>query len=181
MAILKVALLGNPVLRVVAEPVKNVQAPEIQRLIDDMLETMREYRGIGLAAPQVHRSLQLAVIDGQNNPQPPREDSWPSTPTVLINPRITLLTGEMSEDWEGCLSIPDLRGRVPRHTEIQVQAQDRRGTPRRFKATGFFARVIQHEHDHLIGTVFLERMKSLETLSFPSEYARYWAPAAEEG
>jgi peptide deformylase len=173
MAILKVAILGNPVLRVACEPVKNIQAPEIQRLIDDMIETMREYRGVGLAAPQVHRSLQIAVIEAEQAPDAAREPSRPLT--VLINPRVTPVTDQMAEDWEGCLSIPDLRGKVPRYRDIEVQAQDRRGRPIRLRASEFFARVIQHEQDHLLGTLFLDRMKSFETLTYLAEYARYWS------
>jgi peptide deformylase len=179
MAILKVAILGNPVLRVPGEPVKNIQAPDIQRLIDDMIETMREYRGVGLAAPQVHRSLQIAVIEEEKDPEAPRESSRPLT--VLINPRVVPVTDRMEEDWEGCLSIPDLRGKVPRFKEIEVQAHDRRGRPLLLKASDFFARVIQHEHDHLTGTVFLDRMKSFETLTYPVEHARYWARTEDEG
>lgn len=179
MAILKVAVLGNPILRVPAEPVKNIQAPDIQRLIDDMIETMREYRGIGLAAPQVHRPLQILVIEAEENPEAPKESSRPLT--VLINPRIIPVTDQMEEDWEGCLSLPDLHGKVPRFKEIEVQAHDRWGKPLHLKASDFFARVIQHEYDHLTGTVFLDRMKSFETLSYPAEYARYWARHEDEG
>ncbi len=179
MAILKVAVLGNPILRIPAEPVKNIQAPEIQRLIDDMIETMREYRGVGLAAPQVHRSLQIAVVEEEVKPG---ATGGPERPlTVLINPRIHPLTERMEEDWEGCLSIPDLRGKVPRYREIDVQAQDRRGRPLNLRADDFFARVIQHEHDHLIGTLFLDRMKSFDTLTYPVEYTRYWARPEDEG
>lgn len=179
MAILKIAVLGNPVLRVMAEPVKNIQAPDIQRLIDDMIETMREYKGVGLAAPQVHRPLQIAVIEAD---EPPRGSGEPSRPlTVLINPQISPVTDQMEEDWEGCLSIPDLRGKVPRHREIEIQAHDRRGRPLQLKAGDFFARVIQHEYDHLTGTMFLDRMKSFETLTYLAEYARYWARDEEQG
>jgi len=174
MAILKVAVLGNPVLRLPAEPVKNLQAPEIQRLIDDMLETMQEYSGVGLAAPQVHRPLQVLVIDGERAEGLPRSLV---SPVVLVNPQVTPTSDRLGEDWEGCLSIPGLRGRVPRHTEVEVQALDRRGRSLRFSAGDFFARVVQHEHDHLLGTLFLDRMKSLETLTFLEEYARYWARA----
>ena len=177
MAILKIANLGNPVLRVPAEPVKNIQAPEIQRLIDDMVETMREYRGVGLAAPQVHRSLQIAVIEALESEEP---SHGTANPTILINPRIEPVSERIEEDWEGCLSIPNLRGKVPRYAEIEVQASDRRGKGVTLKATEFFARVIQHENDHLIGTVFLDRMKSLETLTFLEEYGRYWAPREDE-
>ena len=179
MAILKVAVLGNPILRVPAEPVKNIQAPDIQRLIDDMVETMREYRGIGLAAPQIHRSLQIAVIDEEKDPDAPKEPSRPLI--VLVNPRIIPVTDQLEEDWEGCLSIPELRGKVPRFKEVEVQAHDRRGKTLHLKASDFFARVIQHEHDHLTGTLFLDRMKSFETLTYPAEFTRYWARHEEEG
>jgi peptide deformylase len=178
MAILKVAVLGNPVLRATAEPVKNIQAPEIQRLIDDMIETMREYRGVGLAAPQVHRPLQIAVIEATETSRISRGASHPLT--VLINPQITPVTDQMEEDWEGCLSIPDLRGKVPRYKEIEVRAQDRLGRPRKLTVGDFFARVIQHEYDHLTGTLFLDRMKGYETLTYLTEYARYWARQEEE-
>jgi peptide deformylase len=177
MAILKIANLGNPVLRVPAEPVKNTQAPDIQRLIDDMIETMREYRGVGLAAPQVHRPLQVAVIEALETERPAQGTV---NPTILINPRIVPVSDRMEEDWEGCLSIPNLRGKVPRYVEVEVQAYDRRGKPITLKAADFFARVIQHENDHLLGTVFVDRMKSLETLTFLEEYGRFWAPREGE-
>ncbi len=177
MAILKIAVLGNPILRVPAEPVKNVQASDIQRLIDDMVETMREYRGVGLAAPQVHRSLQIVTIEADEDQ---RSSKVQSPPTVLINPRIVPVTDRQEEDWEGCLSVPNLRGKVSRHTEIEVQASDRRGKPVHLKVGDFFARVVQHEYDHLIGTMFLDRMKSLETLTFLDEYARFWARKEDE-
>jgi peptide deformylase len=177
MAILKIAVLGNPVLRIPAEPVKNTQAPDIQRLIDDMIETMREYRGVGLAAPQVHRSLQIVTIEAERDGRGGKLEA----PTVLINPRITTVSDQMEEDWEGCLSIPNLRGKVPRYKEIEVQAQDRRGRTLHLPVRDFLARVIQHECDHLNATVFLDRMKSFETLAFLEEYARYWAPRGEGG
>jgi len=179
MAILKVAVLGNPVLRVPAEPVKNIQAPDIQRLIDDMIETMREYRGAGLAAPQVHRPLQIALIEAEEDRNGREESSRPLT--VLINPRVVPLTDQMIEDWEGCLSLPDLRGKVPRYTEIEVQAHDRRGRSLHLRVNNFFARAIQHECDHLNGIVFLDRMKSFDTLTYPSEYVRYWTRKEDEG
>ncbi len=178
MAILKVANLGNPILRIASEPVKNIQAPEIQRLIDDMVETMREYHGVGLAAPQVHRSVQIVTIEAE--PDGRASSASPASPTILINPRIVPATERVEEDWEGCLSIPNLRGKVPRYTDIEVQAHDRRGKPLNFAASDFFARVIQHEYDHLIGTMFVDRMKSLETLTFLEEYGRYWARREDE-
>jgi peptide deformylase len=173
MAILKVARLGHPVLRQVAEPVspEAIGAPEIQRLIDDMFETMGEYDGAGLAAPQVHVSRRIVIYGVEANPRYPDAEAVPHT--VLVNPRITPLTEEQDEDWEGCLSVPDLRGMVPRVTRVRVEAYARDGTRLRFDAAGFHARVVQHECDHLDGKVYLDRMRSLETLSFLPEFHRY--------
>ncbi len=175
MAILKVARLGHPILRKVAAPVspEAILSPEVQRLIDDMIETMREYDGAGLAAPQVHVSKQITVYEVAENPRYPEADTIPLT--VLINPRLTPLTEEMAEDWEGCLSVPDLRGRVPRYTRVRVEAYDRRGKKLQYVAEGFHARVVQHETDHLHGKVYLDRMRSLESLSFLREFVRYHA------
>jgi peptide deformylase len=178
MAILKIARLGNPILRVPAEPVKSIQAPDIQRLIDDMLDTMHEYRGAGLAAPQVHRPLQIVTIEAFES-EIDGADA-PTSPTILINPRLTPKGEAMEEEWEGCLSLPDLRGKVPRHVEIEVEAFDRRGKRLAFTATDFFARVIQHETDHLNATVFVDRMTSLATLTFLDEFGRYWAHEEDE-
>jgi peptide deformylase len=173
MAILKVARLGHPVLRQIAEPVspEAIAAPEIQRLIDDMLETMDEYDGAGLAAPQVHVSRRVVIYGVHHNPRYPDAEDVPLT--VLVNPKITPATSQIEEDWEGCLSVPEMRGRVPRHTKIKVEAYDRDGKPLRFTADGFHARVVQHECDHLDGTVYLDRMRSLESLSFLPEFQKY--------
>lgn len=169
MSILKVARMGHPVLRTPAQPVEpsEIDTPAVQRLIDDMFETMREYRGIGLAAPQVHESLRLFVA-GVDDP----DSSMP--PVVLINPVVEPIGAATEEDWEGCLSIPDLRGRVPRATDIRVTAFDRFGIQVSMTASGFPARVIQHETDHLDGVLFLDRMDSFESLTFLQEYGRYW-------
>lgn len=174
MSILKVARLGNPVLRKVTEPLSldTLRSEAIQRFIDDMVETMKEYDGVGLAADQVHDSIALAVLEVLDNPRYPKKPAVPLT--VLVNPKVTPLTEEMEEDWEGCLSIPDLRGRVPRFKTIKVEAWDRNGNELRFVASGFHARVIQHEWDHLNGKVYLDRMSDLSTLSFLTEFARYW-------
>ena len=180
MSILKVAKLGNPVLRQIAKPVtgKAIRSHEIQRLIKDMVTTMREYGGVGLAAPQVHESVQIAVIEGLENAGPSKRE--PTQLQVLINPALTILSDELEEDWEGCLSIPDLRGRVPRYREVQVRALGAEGEQIEFRATGFHARVIQHEHDHLIGKVYLDRMRSFETLTFLPEFARHWRDKSDE-
>jgi peptide deformylase len=173
MAILKVARLGHPILRQIAQPVppEGISAPAVQRFIDDLIETMYESDGVGLAAPQVHESVQIVAYCVEANPRYPDAPAVPLA--VLINPRITPATTEEEEDWEGCLSVPDLRGKVPRATRIDVAAYDRNGRPLRFTAADFHARVIQHECDHLLGKVFLDRMRSFESLSFLDEFARY--------
>ncbi|MCI0626094.1 MAG: peptide deformylase [Acidobacteria bacterium] len=180
MSILKVAKLGNPILRQIAKPVPaaTIRSHEIQRLIKDMVATMREYGGVGLAAPQVHESLQITVIEGM-------EDAGSGTrpPTqlqVLVNPALSVVSDELEEDWEGCLSIPDLRGRVPRYREVQVRALGADGQQIEFRAAGFQARVIQHEHDHLLGKVYLDRMGSFESLTFLPEFSRYWQERSDE-
>jgi peptide deformylase len=180
MAILKVARLGHPVLRKVAAPVpvSEIRLPETQRLIDDMIETMREYNGAGLAAIQVHVLKQIAVIEVLSNPRYPDAPQIPLT--VLINPTVTLLTDATEEGWEGCLSVPDLRGMVPRSTEVRLEAYDRAGEPMNLVAKDFFARVIQHEADHLNGIVFLDRMKDLSTLAHLAEWSKYWLGVTEQ-
>jgi peptide deformylase len=174
MSILKVARLGHPVLRDVAKPVtvEQISSSGVQRLIQDMVETMREYEGVGLAAPQVHESMQIMAIEALPHSDKPEQKETPLM--VLINPALTVVSQRMIEDWEGCLSVPDLRGLVPRYQEIRVQAYDSEGKPLNFHARDFLARVIQHEHDHLIGKVFLDRMRSFESLAFLNEFSKYW-------
>ncbi len=174
MSILKVARLGHPVLRKITEPLSlgELQAGATQKFIDDMIKTMKEYDGVGLAADQVHESKQIAVLEVADNPRYPDKPKVPLS--VLVNPKITPLSEDMEEDWEGCLSIPDLRGRVPRYKSIRVQAWDREGKEVDFIADNFHARVIQHEWDHLSGKVYLDRMRDLSTLTFLTEFARYW-------
>ena len=180
MAILKVARLGHPVLRKVAMPVpvKEIRSAEIQRLIDDMVETMREYNGAGLAANQVHVPKQLCVIEVSGNPRYPDAPRIPLT--VLINPVVIPLTTELEEDWEGCLSIPDLRGMVPRYTAVRLEAYDRSGAKLDVVAKEFFARVIQHETDHLSGIVYVDRMKDLSTLTHLTEWQKHWLGNVEQ-
>jgi peptide deformylase len=174
MSILKVTRLGHPVLRKVTErvPQPELQSLAMQKFIDDMIETMKEYEGVGLAADQVHESKQIAVLEVADNPRYPEKPRVPLT--VLVNPKITPLSEEMEEDWEGCLSVPDLRGVVPRYKSIHVQAWDRAGNELDFVANDFHARVIQHEFDHLNGKVYLDRMRDFSTLTFLQEFARYW-------
>jgi peptide deformylase len=177
MAILKVSRMGHPVLRARARPLKpdEIRSPTVQRLIDDMFETMREYQGVGLAAPQVHESLRLFVAGFAPSPDDDDADRERVPLMALINPEITPVGSEIVEDWEGCLSIPDIRGRVPRAKAIVVRAYDRHGKRVELAASGFTARVIQHETDHLDGILFLDRMRSFETLTFLDEFSRYWS------
>jgi peptide deformylase len=177
MAILKVSRLGHPVLRTKAHAIDpaRITSPEVQRLVDDMFDTMREYSGIGLAAPQVHEDLRLFVAGTTTRTLGAEVGDDDDMPLMaLINPELTLV-GESTElGWEGCLSIPDIRGRVPRAPQVEVRAFDRTGKPVAFTASGFPARVIQHETDHLDGVLFFDRMTSFESLTFLDEYDRYW-------
>jgi peptide deformylase len=178
MSILKVARLGNPVLRAKARPLdrSEIQRPGFQRLIDDMIDTMHEYRGIGLAAPQVHESVRLVVVGIQPDGERDGEDTDEDLEIVaLANPEISVVGTDTVEGWEGCLSIPEVRGRVPRATGIRVRAFDRKGHRVDRIFNGFAARVVQHEADHLDGVLFIDRMRSFESLTYLDEYARYWA------
>ena len=171
MAILKVARMGHPVLRAKARALDKaeIKSPAIQRLIDDLIDTMVEYHGVGLAAPQIHESVRIfvAALDSADEGQE-------AEPVVVINPEIAVVGSDVIDDWEGCLSIPDIRGRVPRAREIKVRAFDRKGDRIELHAHDFPARVIQHETDHLDGVLFFDRMRSFETLTFLDEYSRYW-------
>ena len=172
MSILKVARMGHPVLRTKTQALDRatLKSAVVQKLIDDMMDTMDEYHGVGLAAPQVHESVRLfvAALDVERGEEP-------TDPIAIINPEITPLSPDVVDDWEGCLSIPDIRGMVPRFREVRVRGFDRSGERIELRAKGFSARVIQHETDHLDGVLFFDRMKSLDTLAFMDEYARYWA------
>ena len=151
---------------------QEIKDAAVQQLIDDMIETMVEYHGVGLAAPQVHQGLRIfvAALDAGEE-QSEREPE----PIAIINPEIAPVGSDLVEDWEGCLSIPDIRGRVPRAREIKVRAYDRRGDRLELRAHDFPARVIQHETDHLDGILFFDRMRAFDTLTFLDEYSRYWA------
>ncbi len=181
--------MGHPVLRKKTRALSpsDITSPGVQKLIDDMMGTMLEYHGVGLAAPQVHEELRLFVAQVITPDDEPEEDGAgevddahggkprPLQVMAVINPEITALSRHVDEDWEGCLSIPDLRGLVPRHRDIRVRGYDRDGERIEIKASGYMARVLQHETDHLDGVLFLDRMKSFQSLSFLDEYAKYHA------
>ncbi|MDF0644406.1 MAG: peptide deformylase [Nitrospira sp.] len=168
MAVLPIAKLGNPILRKVAVPVdvREIHTKEFQQLIDDMLETMLDEPGIGLAAPQVSHSIQLVVMGCEG------DGGFPET--ALINPKIVYYGPQQAENWEGCLSVDGLRGKVVRPSVIRVQALDRDGKSVDIEADGLYAVCIQHESDHLIGKLFLDRMTDLSTLTQLTEFDKYW-------
>ncbi len=183
MAILKIARMGHPVLHRPAAPVADPAAPEIARLIEDMLDTLEDAQGAGLAAPQVHVPLRLVLFR-----VPPGREAAPEqgddeahaaleAPTVLINPEIEPLGETVVEDLEACLSLPGLAGMVPRHERIRYRWTDTGGRGHEREAEGFHARVVQHECDHLDGILYPMRMTDLSTLAFTSELGR---PAAAE-
>jgi peptide deformylase len=171
MSILKVARMGHPVLRAKARTVDKleIKSQTTQDFIDSMVDTMFEYSGVGLAAPQVHETLRLFVAmldsDGQGD----------GDAIVFINPEITVVGDQTIEGWEGCLSIPDVRGRVPRAQHITVSALDRNAKRFELDLKDFPARVVQHETDHLDGVLFFDRMRSLDSLTYLEEYSRYHA------
>ena len=166
MAILKIARMGHPVLLREAEPVSDPTAPEIRRLVSDMAETMRDAQGIGLAAPQVHVPLRLFVWRGDG-----------SAVSVLANPEVEPVGEEVESAWEGCLSIPGLRGCVTRPRRVRYRGLDGEGRPVEGEAEGMAARVIQHETDHLDGVLYPMRMEDFALFGFTEEIAR----AAAEG
>jgi peptide deformylase len=183
MAILKVARMGHPVLRTKARPIppSEITRPGVQRLIDDLFETMHEYSGIGLAAPQVHVGLRVFVA-GLRDAEVGEEiaDGADMPRIVLVNPEIAPSDEPAEDGWEGCLSIPDIRGLVPRAPTVRVRAYDRQGKSIELTARGLPARVIQHETDHLDGILFFDRMPSLGSLTYMDEYQRFWRKDEED-
>ncbi|MSO73592.1 MAG: peptide deformylase [Alphaproteobacteria bacterium] len=182
MAILKIARAGHPVLKRRAEPVKDPKAPEIRQLIADMIETLADANGAGLAAPQVHESVRLVIFHVPAG-RAEREDGEAAEPqplTILINPEIEPLSDDMTSGLEACLSVPGLAGQVPRYSHIRYRGLDHKGRLFEREARGFHARVVQHECDHLDGVLYPMRMTDLSTLAFTSELGRDEAEAVEE-
>jgi len=167
MAILKIAKMGHPLLLQKAKEVRDPTSPEIKKLVNDMFDTLNDLggSGVGLAAPQVHVSLQIVIFEAANENE--------TSLITLINPKIEVLTKETSIDWEGCLSVPGLRGKVSRPNKIKYTGLDMEGNKIETIAEGFNARVVQHECDHLFGVLYPQRMKDLSSLQFVSE-ARHW-------
>jgi peptide deformylase len=167
MAIREILRMGNPILLKEAEKVKKFATPEIHELIKDMIETMKDADGAGLAAPQVGESIQLVIFGFDKNERYPEAEEIPFT--VLINPVITPLTQDKEDDWEGCLSVPGMRGVVPRYKEINYKGYDQYGNEIDRNVEGFHARVVQHECDHLLGILYPTRIENMKLFGFHDE------------
>lgn len=177
MAILKVAQIGHPILRQQARPVtrEELRTPAFQSFIDSMIDTMHDAAGAGLAANQVHEPVQVCVIEVKDNPRYPYKPNIPLT--VLVNPVLTPLSETKFENFEGCLSVPDLRGIVRRYVEIRVQAWDRLGEPIDAVIRGITAGTYQHECDHLAGSLFIDHVEDPRTLCTWKEFPASTRPA----
>lgn len=173
MAVRRVLKMGEPLLREVARPVTRFDA-ELAELIADMDETMRALHGAGIAAPQIGVSLRAVIFELKDNPRYPHIAPVPYT--VLINPLVTPLDAEQDEGWEGCLSVPGMRGLVPRHRRVRYQGFDQHGTPIDRSVEGFHARVVQHEVDHLDGILFPQRVRDLRDFGFEDALSGQMTP-----
>lgn len=167
MAVKEVIRMGHPILAQIAEPVEEFNTPWLETLIEDMFDTMAARDGAGLAAPQIAVPRRVVIFGVQKNPRYPEVEEVPTT--VLVNPKITVLDEALNEDWEGCLSLPGLRGRVPRYARIRYEGFDQNGEPFMREAGGFHARVVQHEVDHLDGILYPQRMLDLSSFGYEQE------------
>jgi peptide deformylase len=183
MAILKIARMGHPVLAEMCNPVRDATGPEIRRLVADMIETMEDANGAGLAASQVHVPLRLVIFQapaGRSEGRMDEAESFDQTAplTVLINPVIEVVDSTLEGGWEGCLSVPGLRGWVERPRHIRYSGLDGEGRWIHRSAKGFHARVVQHECDHINGVLYPQRMRDLSKLIFETEF-RHWLDQQE--
>lgn len=167
MAVKETLKMGHPLLFQVAQPVQEFNTPELDALIEDMYDTMADLNGAGLAAPQIGVSQRLVIFWVESNPRYPEVEAVPNT--VLINPQIEILGQDMDSGWEGCLSVPGMRGLVPRYTRIRYQGFDQHGNKIEREATDFHARVVQHEVDHLDGILYPQRIKDMRYFGFEDE------------
>ena len=168
--ILQIIQLGDPVLRSPAQPVDNISNERIQKLIDDLIATVEQANGVGIAAPQVAQSERLFILASRPNSRYPKAPLM--EPSATINPKIIAHSTEVVKGWEGCLSIPGIRGLVPRYQEIEVEYTDRDGKLQKQELTDFVARIFQHEYDHLDGIVFLDRLDSTQDIITEQEYQK---------
>ncbi|HLP88018.1 MAG TPA: peptide deformylase [Nostocaceae cyanobacterium] len=169
--------LGNPILRQKAAMVENIPDPEIQQLIDDLITTVAQANGVGIAAPQIALSERIFIVASRPNPRYPNAPEMP--PTAMINPKIIAHSPEVVKGWEGCLSVPGVRGLVPRYQTIKIEYSDRFGQLQQQELTDFVARIFQHEYDHLEGLVFLDRVESQQDLITEEEYQKMLANQKE--
>ncbi|MCH9685663.1 MAG: peptide deformylase [Deltaproteobacteria bacterium] len=176
MTLLKIAQIGAPVLRQRARELTEAElaSPEIQNFIDDLVETMHDASGAGLAAIQVYRPIRIVAIEVADNPRYPYKPNIPLT--ILVNPVLSPLSEDRFDNYEGCLSVPDLRGVVPRYAQMRVQAWDRNGTPIDREVRGITAGTFQHEVDHLDGSLFVDRVADPTTLTTWKEFAPHHEP-----
>lgn len=175
MSIKNLTRMGNPILRLVAEPLSGseIQSIETKDLINDLIENMHHYGGVGIAAPQIGISKAIAILEIKNTN--PRYEIQEDTPlTVVINPKITILDQTLQGYWEGCLSVPGLRGYVERPRKIQVDYVDTENCQQQIIAEGFLATVLQHELDHLIGKIYIDRMTDKTKLAYLEEFEQFW-------
>ena len=162
--------LGNPILRQKAVGVDNIQDEKIQNLIDELIVSVDQANGVGIAAPQIAASYRLFIVASRPNARYPYAPEMP--PTAMINPQIVAHSSEMVKGWEGCLSVPGIRGLVPRYQTIEVEYTDRNGNLQKQELTDFIARIFQHEYDHLEGLVFLDRVENKDDLISEEEYQK---------
>jgi len=177
--ILEITELGHPILRQRASEVEYLKAQEIQNFIDDLIETGIDSNGVGIAAPQVNESLRIFIISSRPNVRYPNAPEL--GPVAIINPEIIFFSEEKEKDWEGCLSIPGIRGLVPRHKTIRVKYQTREGNEVENEFSDFIARIFQHELDHLNGIVFLDRIDSNKELVTEKEYQKLISEELKNG
>jgi len=172
MSILKIARLGHPVLNKKAIIVKNLSDPKIKKLIEDMIETMLDANGIGLAAPQVHVNKQVIIFRIPKEEKDEKDELIEIT--ALINPKLSNISDETADDWEGCLSIPGMSGLVKRFSKVRYEGFDMTGNIIKKTAEGFHARVIQHEFDHLMGTLYIHKLADSRAFGFSEEIENFW-------
>ncbi len=168
--LLQITHLGDPVLRRKAKAVKNIKDSSVQKLIDDLIITVMDIDGVGIAAPQVYKSLRIFILASHPSPRYPKAPKM--KPTAIINPKIISFSKDKKKDWEGCLSIPGIRGIIPRHYSIEVEFTTREGKILRKTYKDFVARIFQHEFDHLEGVMFVDRIESSKDLISEKEYQK---------
>ncbi len=176
--LLQISYLGHKVLRKKAVPVKKVDTKKVQELIDDLIATVKDVDGVGIAAPQVYQSKRIFILASHPNPRYPNAPKM--KPTAIINPKIISHSKNIAKDWEGCLSIPGIRGLIPRYQSISVKYTTRQGKTQKRQFKNFVARVFQHEYDHLEGIVFLDRLNNTKDIVTEKEYQKLMAKTSKK-